>query len=169
MKNYNLNELIEYAEETKYTPLKEYTRKLVGCYYNHIPELVDYNNNHVLDGFYNDGLIVKTIAHFDYDGRRYWNLSMVYFKDISFMMVQNAGREGDDHAHRFIFNDGKYKEIIAELSTIENPSEYAIFDNAIDGIILNDDTTIVEDLEEYCKEYTQFYGNDIENSACCDY
>jgi hypothetical protein len=58
---------------------------------------------------------------------------MAYFKDVPFMMVQNAGREGDDHAHRCIFNVEKYKEII----------EYC--GNSYD-ISVNDDTTIVDDI-----------------------
>jgi hypothetical protein len=146
MKIYNIKELIEYADEVeklaKYAPSKEDTRKLVGCYYNHIPEL---------DGLYDDGLIIKTIAHFQLGGRRYWNLSMVYFGIIPIMMVQNAGREGDDHAHRFIINVDSYKEIM----------EY--YGKGHD-ITINDDTSIIEDLEEYCRNYTEFYGNDIENS-----
>jgi hypothetical protein len=155
MKIYNIKELIEYADEVeklaKYTPSKEDTRKLVGCYYNHIPELLEYNNDHSLDGLYDDGLIVKTIAHFQMDGRRYWNLSMVYFGIIPIMLVQNAGREGDDHAHRFIFNVEKYKEIME------------CYGNGHD-ITVNDDTTIVGDLEQPFRIYTDFYGNDIENS-----
>jgi hypothetical protein len=67
------------------------------------------------------------------------------------MMVQNAGREGDDHAHRFIINVDSYKEIM----------EY--YGKGHD-ITINDDTSIIEDLEEYCRNYTEFYGNDIENS-----
>ena len=72
--------------------------ELRGYYYNHIPEIVDdlgwlTNNTRVS---------VKIAGYKDIDYRRYWQVAGVYFEDKPIMVIQNAGREGDDYARRFI-------------------------------------------------------------------
>lgn len=93
---------------------------LIGCYYNHIKETgipwnVCYNSEvKSITETINTRIIIKVHCHFKRDFRRFWRLSSVWYRDNEgilhpFMIVQNAGREGDDDFHRFI-TDGKYFE-----------------------------------------------------------
>lgn len=147
--------------------------KLNGCYFNHIRELLDYNNGE-LNHFYVGGLRVKTLAHHAYDSRRFWDLSFVYYKDVPIMLIQNAGREGDDHAIRYIFNLEKYKECIEDLSVIKDDLDtFAGFDEET-GLFINQEydythTVLVTDIEECKSEYIDFYGNNIFNDNGCDF
>ncbi len=67
--------------------------------YNHIREADIDNFPYDLAS---DRVEVRILKHFDFDHRRFWRLSTVWFDAKPVMVIQNAGREGDDHARRFI-------------------------------------------------------------------
>lgn len=105
---------------------------LNGCYYQHIPEvdlwgIPDAANQRV------EGRIIR---HVDYDFRRYWRLATVWLDDRPVMIVQNAGREGDDHAQRFITDPAAYIEMVAYLRSLV-PAEEVL--DVIDPTLPRDD------------------------------
>lgn len=138
--------------------------KLIGFYYNHIPELAYDKYFGGWDKFYESGLRVKTIAHYGYDSRRYWDLSLVFYKEIPIMLIQNAGREGDDHRSRYIFNVETYKQCIEDLSVVDDDDK----DINLENINL-EETFIVYDLDAENVNYLRFYGNDIDNNEEYDF
>lgn len=88
-------------------------RPLNGCYYSHIPEIMLEDIPEP-----NTRIERRILWHYDEDHRRYWELATVWFDDHPVMIVQNAGREGDDHAQRFITDPVAYIEMVSYLQTI---------------------------------------------------
>lgn len=129
--------------------------KLIGCYYNHISEIVESSwDNEIFPLIIKErGLVVKTIVSFLYDPRRTWEMSFVYYKDIPFMLIQNAGREGDDHSMRYIFNKEWYLQCIRDLK---------------EPVIEEYETKFVDDIHAINLSYVRFYQNDIANSEFFD-
>lgn len=96
MKVYSPNDL--YKIEPEHT--EQGADHLKGCYYNHIPELGDV---YLYDADLSR-IEVRFIKDWCFDGRRVWQLASVWFDGSPCMIVQNAGREGDDFSDRFITN-----------------------------------------------------------------
>lgn len=119
---------------------------LKGCYYSHIPELEDVD---WLGDLENEKVTIKTIKHFDFDYRRYWNLSTVWFEDSPVMIIQNAGRDGDDCNNRFITNESSYREMVTYIKSLVSDNEYATF---LEDLI---------DADEDVPNLTEFYGNKL--------
>lgn len=125
---------------------------LIGCYYNHVPELegdtLPYEDP-------NKRVLIKYYRNFDFDGRRYWRLASVWYESknchwLPFMVIQNAGREGDDHRKRFVTDAAVYADAARYLKTIVMfPERY---DSEKD---LVDPTVDVPKL-------TEFYGNELD-------
>ena len=90
---------------------------LIGCYYCHIPELRDHEY-----GFpYADlqkRVEIRVMQHVNWDFRRYWRLATVWFDSEPVMVIQNAGREGDDHAQRFVTHEATYRAMISYLLSL---------------------------------------------------
>lgn len=90
---------------------------LRGFYYNHIPEISEFQlpwedpNKRIAIHYY---------KNYSFDGRRYWALAGVYFDGVPVMIIQNAGREGDDHAKRFVTNADSYQKMLVYLNSL-NP------------------------------------------------
>lgn len=83
-----------------------------GCSYNHVPECFgDFDSLMYSEGFC-ERITQKEIKYFNFDGRRYWRLATVWFDGKPVMVTQNAGREGDDHARRFITDAEAYKDMV---------------------------------------------------------
>ena len=83
-----------------------------GRYYDHVPECFgDISSLMYSDGFC-ERVTTKYVKHFNFDHRRYWRLATVWFDDEPVMVIQNAGREGDDHAKRFITNAGLFGQMV---------------------------------------------------------
>jgi hypothetical protein len=121
-------------------------RELVGVYYNHIPEVVD------ADGLAWDAtsprVQIRVIKRFDFDGRRYWQLATVWFDDKPVMIIQNAGREGDDHRARFITDPELYAQMCTHIaSLIINVQQLELTD--------------VVDINDDIDGLTEFYGNEL--------
>jgi hypothetical protein len=89
---------------------------------------------------------IRTIKDHCYDGRRTWTLRTVWFEGVPFMIVQNAGREGNDHNDRFITNVAQYKKFVA----------------AIQALLINDnDLSDVIDVNEERPDLDRFYDQSL--------
>ena len=119
-----------------------------GCYYNHFPELQDgYDINYssipkdsplriVIHGLYNER-----------DGR-FWVIWSAWFDGKPFMLMRNAGRDGDDSAARYVTDiDLYYKALIYIKSFTKKPE-------------LDDKIFVDKDLD--IPYLTSFYGNTLE-------
>lgn len=118
---------------------------LVGCYYNHIPEV---ETIRWLGEVKQWRIQIKTVKFFDFDGRRYWSLQTVWFDGNPVMIIQNAGREGDDHAERFITD----REIFLKMV------------DYVRSIIVIDQSSIDQDIIDPTEDLpglTEFYGNSL--------
>lgn len=103
-----------YAREPESTSNDLYI--LDGFYYTHIPE-VEWDN---IDKSNNPRIAIKYYKNHCFDGRRVWILASVWFDVQPVMIIQNAVREGDDHAKRFITNEKLYDEMVTYIKTLDN-------------------------------------------------
>jgi len=87
---------------------------LFGCYFNHVPEINEFQH-HLLNNEETKRITIHQYKYFGFDGRRIWLLAGVKFNDDFVMIIQNAGREGDDHAARFVTDSKAYNEMIAYI------------------------------------------------------
>jgi len=141
------------AEAYKLPPVRSADRQFLslrdinGCHYKHMPELEfdsinfeaipDYPLRMVTHGLYDER-----------DGRRYWVIWSLWFEGKPFMLMRNAGREGDDVNDRYITDiDLYYKAMIYLKSFSEKPSNSPITDPNKD----------IPDL-------TNFYGHSLQES-----
>lgn len=122
---------------------------LKGFYYDHIKELSDSLN---IDSYYgledkNEKVEIKYYKDHCFDGRRTWTLASVWYDNSPIMVIQNAGREGDDHRVRFITNNKGYDEMLQYISSLIE------FDNEVKNDLYNAD----DDIETL----TRFYGHSL--------
>lgn len=89
--------------------------RLNGMYYHHVPEL-EFNILPSEDP--NQRVELKFYKNFNFDYRRIWALASVWFDGKPFMIVQNAGKEGDSYARRFITDEATYREASKYLASI---------------------------------------------------
>lgn len=113
MTTYTANELYEMTPVSSCNHIGE----LCGFYYDHLPEV---HNLEEVDRYSvsSDRISVKTIKDICYDGERVWQLRSVWFDGTPFMVVQNAGRGGDDHSERFITNTEVFEKFIGIVNTL---------------------------------------------------
>jgi len=131
-------------------PVKQTERDLsvlVGCHYNHIPEAAQYHWD--LDFSKNARAELRVVEWFNFDGRRFWLLGSVWFDDKPVMVIQNAGREGDDHRMRFVTDMKTYGEMIGYLCSLRKMGDLQS-DHA--------DTRWVKP-DQDCGDLTEFYGD----------
>jgi len=136
-----------YARSPEYST-NDVTSYLWGCYYNHVPEI--YNN--FGDSINQTKIKIHVYKEFDFDGRRIWRLAAVSFKDEFVMIIQNAGREGDDHAERFITNIDAYQKMVKYLKDILNVIEFDMEEIKKDCVDINDNIP----------NLSKFYGNELD-------
>ena len=138
------NELYERVpqEETKDLWL------MFGCYFNHFNELVP-DTGYVDQSCFKSQtrITVKILKHFDFDGRRFWNMSTVWLDEKPFMITHNAGREGDDSVARFITDKDVFIKAIDYLKTFMPVEQSTIDEDVIDP------NNLVQ---------TDFYGNHLD-------
>lgn len=122
---------------------------LYGCYYNYIPEIeaLQYGGGMIEDSA--NRIAIHYYKDFDYDGRRVWQLAAVKFDGKFVMIIQNAGREGDDWSKRFITDNYAYADMVRYIATLLPPGE----DRSQDDIV---------DSDEEIKGLTCFYGGDLD-------
>lgn len=118
---------------------------LKGCYYDFLPEIDDYDLYSIKPED-NKRLKIKVLKDFDFDGRRFWRLQTLWIDDKPVMIMQNAGREGEDHRERFITNDGLYKEVVNYMRELVGDNSN-MFDDFVD--------------ENEPRNYLEFYGNHL--------
>lgn len=92
---------------------------LFGCYFNHMPEVWHETYWQTIEG--NNRIQIRYYKDDYYDTRRIWRLASVWFDNKPFMIIRNAGREGDDHASRFVTDEEVYKEAAVYLQSILTP------------------------------------------------
>ena len=112
---YSAKEIYEMPfEDILYNP-----RILFGIYYNHMGEDIEHKHG---DEYQNsERLEIRVIKRFDFDHRRFWLLATVWMDKKPVMIIQNAGREGDDHNARFITDEPLYKEMIFHIRELFLP------------------------------------------------
>lgn len=111
------NEVYAMDHESKTNELGD----LKGFYYDHLPEIEE-----SLWGVKDNCKVeIKTIKDFDFDGRRCWTLRTIWFESSPVMIIQNAGREGDDHRERFITNHELYKNMIKYIKSLINQEDFS--------------------------------------------
>jgi len=98
-------------------------RMLRGFYYNHVPELGDFHFN--LPKLAHR-MTIHIYKEFEFDARRFWRLAAVFLDNRPVMVIQNAGREGDDHAARFITDVVAYNELVHYLASLMHPDPLEI-------------------------------------------
>lgn len=121
---------------------------LFGCYFNHMPEIVDDYWRIAATEVKNERLEIRYYKDHSYDGRRIWRLASVWFDNKPFMVIQNAGREGDDHAARFITDVGLYKQAATYVKSIVPPD----FKELPDVVSADEDVPTL----------TEFYGDSLQ-------
>ncbi len=90
--------------------------ELTGCYFSHAPELSQ--TSHLDEHTPNERVSVRVVHRTTFDHRRYWQLATVWLDESPFMVIQNAGREGDDHYARFITDLDTYGEAVRYLLSL---------------------------------------------------
>lgn len=118
-----------------------------GSYYDHLQEL-DVIDDTVVAIKKSLDIRIDVYKDFCYDGRRTWRLCSVYWKETPVMIIQNAGREGDDYTNRFILNREKYIEMIECLRDL------IVFDQNFD-YIGNDCVDVEDDVPNLIDFYNQ--------------
>jgi len=143
------------------TPKELYTRtperidnnvnRLYGCYFNHVPEIraVPYCGDFLEDKA--KRIEIHYFKDFCFDGRRTWTLAGVKFDGEFIMIIQNAGREGDDYTERFITNKDGYPDMVAYIASLIPPDD--LTDQSYADYIGED-----EDLDKL----DTFYGNTLD-------
>ena len=143
----SIEELLTHEIQETSNDLNEHLR---GCYFDHIPEFC---LSAKLKNPKKPKIIIKVYKECYYDERRFWRLSLVEYKRAPVMIIQNAGREGDDHYKRFIINLPLYKEMIIYLYTIVDFDQYFDIDK--------EESFKQVDTKKPFAELTEFRGGDL--------
>lgn len=126
---------------------------LVGCYYNHVPEVLDYPmeiGNDGLEWERNTAVMARTVAEKNV-GHRVWRMDAIVMDGEPVMVTQNAGRDGDDFFRRFIVNPGKYAEMVGYLGSLV-PIKFG-----------TEFETVLLDADEERADLDNFYGYSLQN------
>ena len=92
---------------------------LKGCYYDHLPE-IDVQNHAlapVVEGPMKGRFELRYYRRHCYDGRRIWHLYSLWIDKHPVMILQNAGREGDDHFRRIVTDPARLTAAISTIRT----------------------------------------------------
>lgn len=129
---------------------------LVGFYYNHVAEAGEDVAN-LIQGWQlkeSERVELRILKDFDFDGRRFWRLASVWFDGEPVMLIQNAGREGDDHARRFVSSSDGFAKLIMHLR-----QEAARLKPEHDDVVVVD---IDLDDAQSSHKLAEFYGNHLD-------
>lgn len=120
---------------------------LSGCYYNHVIEVCDDFQFHSCD-IKTDRVEIRFLKDFHFDHRRVWQLATVWFDLKPVMVIQNAGREGDDYHARFITDPKTFSEMCSHLRQLI----------AVDAMAIPN----IYDADAEVPGLTDFYNNDLD-------
>ena len=116
-----------------------------------IPELDDIQTwTHAYDLEKQTSIEVKTLKYFQCDHRRIWWLSTIWFEGQPVMIIQRAGREGDDHLSRFVTDAELYTKMVDYLSKLF----YPVFKHTTVADLVEPDSEV--------KDLGNFYGRSID-------
>ncbi len=120
---------------------------LVGFHYNHVPEIENLWPHLKLDK--NDRVTIRVYGYRREDVRRFWLLAGVFLDNQPVMIIQNAGREGDDHCRRFITDRSRYMDMWLYLSSL--------YDGPRKAPPPSDEVAVDQDISQL----TDFYGMNL--------
>jgi hypothetical protein len=86
---------------------------LVSTEHTFIPEVGGWSPD--IENVISDRVRIDVIKEAELDSRRIWRLSTVRLDGEPVMILQNAGREGDDHYSRLVTDADRYQRMIAHL------------------------------------------------------
>lgn len=89
-----------------------------GCYFNHMPEIRETLWPQMLGPGENARVEIRYYKDHSYDGRRIWRLCAAFLDGQPFMIMQNAGREGDDHYARFVTDIETYRDAVRYVKSL---------------------------------------------------
>lgn len=119
-------------------------------------EFFDHDEVSDKDGIYrieekalNEKISVKDIVNYCFDGRRVWVLKSLWFDNKPFAIMQEAGREGDDHRDRYISNAEVFKECVDFINSLLQPKI-----EEINGLV---------DENQDMANLTSFYGHKLQD------
>jgi len=136
------NFLYAYPSESETTKLDV----LRGCYFDHIKECELYENSQ-LTKVVQERVRIKFLKDHNFDFRRIWRLATVWFDDKPVMVIQNAGREGDDHRTRFITDVSRFNDMCDYIKAL-CVTKCSVYTDVVDA------DSDIENL-------TYFYGYDL--------
>ncbi len=131
----------------KHEEISHHPGELIGFYYDHVKE-ADVESFDIDPDTQTDRLDIKIIKRHDFDARRYWQLATVWFDGKPVMIIQNAGREGDDHSRRIVTDQWGLHDLCNYIKTLKPREE-------VDAGDVYDADADVKDLDE-------FYGNSLD-------
>jgi len=110
----------------------------------HIPEIDQYDFNY--EACEKEGK-VETRVYEDYcsDSIRTWFLASIWYQNSPVMIIQNAGRDGQDHMARFITDTNMYRKMVEYLMNFTVTPDS---DDSVDPLI---------DIDSL----TRFYGSEL--------
>lgn len=98
-------------------------------------------------GLESERVEVRVVEYEHIDCRRYWQLATVWFDGKPVMVVQHAGREGDDHAERFVTDLDGYKALVLHVKNLVASRELEDFECTVFPVEYDDESL------------TNFYGH----------
>lgn len=120
--------------QAQHTETSNVINRLWGCYYNHVPEAIPEGGGY--DDIESTRIEIRYLANQQIDERRCWQIATVWFDDYPVMIIQNAGREGDDFSRRLVTNAPAFMAMcqhLRALTTISTePEEYPLDEQNLD-------------------------------------
>lgn len=95
-----------------------------------------------------DRIEVRVFKEHNFDYRRIWRLAAVYLDGEPVMVIQNAGREGDDYARRFIVDRERYYQLVQAIQMIPRSRKEEMED--------------LYSMEDDIEKLTTFYGASLD-------
>lgn len=125
---------------------------LCGCYYDHLRGSGLDSNQVQYHCDESPRIGIRIIKYFQFDYRpRYWRLATVWFDLKPIMIIQNAGREGDDHEERFITDEDGFRKMAVHIRTLLKSDEII---EPIEDVVLAD--------APLGRKLIEFYGNELD-------
>lgn len=142
----NIKDLLKMAEdmniEHDYQNIYDFVEDIE--YYTNYADIYNMRYNE------NNRVSKKEIVYYNFDGRRYISLSVMYMDKVPMAVLQRAGREGDDHKNLLVFDFNEFKKSVDYIESLCDKEEEDKFSG------LN-----IVDLD-YCEEdLFKFYGYNV--------